>query len=33
MITDIVTLDQLPQAFEALRKPTSQIKVMVRPNE
>jgi (R,R)-butanediol dehydrogenase/meso-butanediol dehydrogenase/diacetyl reductase len=33
MITDTVTLDQLPQAFEALRKPTTQIKVMVRPNE
>ena len=33
MITDIVTLEQLPAAFEALRKPTTQIKVMVRPNE
>ena len=33
MITDIVTLDQLPEAFEALRKPTTQIKVMVRPND
>jgi (R,R)-butanediol dehydrogenase/meso-butanediol dehydrogenase/diacetyl reductase len=33
MITDIVTLEQLPSAFEALRTPTSQIKVMVRPNE
>jgi len=33
MITDIISLDQLPGAFEALRKPTSQIKVMVRPNE
>jgi len=33
MITDIVTLDQLPNAFEALRKPTSQIKVMVRPGD
>jgi threonine dehydrogenase-like Zn-dependent dehydrogenase len=33
MITDTVTLEQLPGAFEALRKPTSQIKVMVRPNE
>jgi (R,R)-butanediol dehydrogenase/meso-butanediol dehydrogenase/diacetyl reductase len=33
MITDMVTLDDLPRAFEALRKPTSQIKVMVRPNE
>jgi (R,R)-butanediol dehydrogenase/meso-butanediol dehydrogenase/diacetyl reductase len=33
MITDTVTLELLPGAFEALRKPTSQIKVMVRPNE
>jgi (R,R)-butanediol dehydrogenase / meso-butanediol dehydrogenase / diacetyl reductase len=32
MITDIVGLDALPAAFEALRKPTMQIKVMVRPN-
>jgi (R,R)-butanediol dehydrogenase/meso-butanediol dehydrogenase/diacetyl reductase len=32
MITDIVPLEQLPAAFEALRKPTTQIKVMVRPN-
>jgi 2-desacetyl-2-hydroxyethyl bacteriochlorophyllide A dehydrogenase len=32
MITDIIGLDQLPQAFEALRKPRQQIKVMVRPN-
>jgi (R,R)-butanediol dehydrogenase/meso-butanediol dehydrogenase/diacetyl reductase len=32
MITDIVDLDALPAAFEALRKPTSQIKVMVRPH-
>lgn len=32
MITDIVSLDELPSAFEALRKPTTQIKVMVRPN-
>ncbi|MBV9694421.1 MAG: zinc-binding dehydrogenase [Alphaproteobacteria bacterium] len=29
MITDIVDLDGLPVAFEALRKPTSQCKVMV----
>jgi (R,R)-butanediol dehydrogenase/meso-butanediol dehydrogenase/diacetyl reductase len=29
MITDRVTLDQLPAAFEALRKPTTQCKVMV----
>lgn len=33
MITDVVTLEQLPAAFEALRKPTTQIKVMVRPND
>ena len=33
MITDIVALDALPAAFEALRKPTTQIKVMVRPND
>ena len=32
MITDIVSLDELPSAFEALRRPTTQIKVMVRPN-
>ena len=32
MITDEVTLDQLPASFEALRKPSGQIKVMVRPN-
>ena len=32
MITDTVTLDELPSAFEALRKPTTQIKVMVWPN-
>ena len=29
MITDRVTLDELPAAFEALRKPTTQCKVMV----
>ena len=29
MITDRITLDQLPDAFEALRKPTTQCKVMV----
>jgi (R,R)-butanediol dehydrogenase/meso-butanediol dehydrogenase/diacetyl reductase len=33
MITDIVSLEALPEAFEALRQPTTQIKVMVRPNE
>jgi (R,R)-butanediol dehydrogenase/meso-butanediol dehydrogenase/diacetyl reductase len=32
MITDEVSLDQLPSSFEALRKPTTQIKVLVRPN-
>ncbi|MCC6919798.1 MAG: alcohol dehydrogenase catalytic domain-containing protein [Alphaproteobacteria bacterium] len=30
MITDRVTLDQLPSAFEALRKPTTQCKVMLK---
>lgn len=29
MVTDIVTLDDLPAAFEALRKPTHQCKVML----
>jgi (R,R)-butanediol dehydrogenase/meso-butanediol dehydrogenase/diacetyl reductase len=33
MITDIVSLEQLPAAFEALRAPSTQIKVMVRPND
>jgi (R,R)-butanediol dehydrogenase/meso-butanediol dehydrogenase/diacetyl reductase len=33
MITDVVTLEELPAAFEALRKPSTQIKVLVRPNE
>lgn len=32
MITGAVSLDDLPAAFEQLRKPTSQIKVMVRPS-
>jgi (R,R)-butanediol dehydrogenase/meso-butanediol dehydrogenase/diacetyl reductase len=32
MITDIISLEQLPKEFEALRKPKQQIKVMVRPN-
>jgi 2-desacetyl-2-hydroxyethyl bacteriochlorophyllide A dehydrogenase len=32
MITDLISLDELPAAFESLRKPTTQIKVMVRPN-
>ncbi|MFP4238120.1 MAG: zinc-binding dehydrogenase [Rhodosalinus sp.] len=31
MVTDRVTLDELPAAFEALRHPDRQIKVMVRP--
>jgi (R,R)-butanediol dehydrogenase/meso-butanediol dehydrogenase/diacetyl reductase len=31
MVTDRVTLDQLPDAFEALRRPDRQIKVMIRP--
>jgi len=29
MVTDIVTLDGLPGAFEALRKPSHQCKVML----
>jgi (R,R)-butanediol dehydrogenase/meso-butanediol dehydrogenase/diacetyl reductase len=29
MVTDIVTLDELPPAFEALRKPSHQCKVML----
>jgi len=29
MITDVVTLDTLPGAFEALRKPSHQCKVML----
>jgi 2-desacetyl-2-hydroxyethyl bacteriochlorophyllide A dehydrogenase len=33
MITNVIGLDELPSAFEALRKPTTQIKVMVRPDE
>jgi hypothetical protein len=33
MITDVVTLEELPVAFEELRKPSTQIKVMVRPND
>jgi (R,R)-butanediol dehydrogenase/meso-butanediol dehydrogenase/diacetyl reductase len=32
MVTDRVTLDQLPDAFEALRRPDRQIKVMIRPD-
>jgi threonine dehydrogenase-like Zn-dependent dehydrogenase len=31
MISDIVGLAELPAAFEALRKPKSQIKVLIRP--
>ncbi|WP_213957828.1 zinc-binding dehydrogenase [Variovorax sp. dw_954] len=31
MVTDTVTLDQLPEAFEALRRPTTQIKLLVMP--
>lgn len=31
MVTDHISLDELPDAFEALRKPTTQCKVMVRP--
>jgi 2-desacetyl-2-hydroxyethyl bacteriochlorophyllide A dehydrogenase len=32
MLTNTVDLDGLPEAFEALRNPTDQIKVMIRPN-
>jgi (R,R)-butanediol dehydrogenase/meso-butanediol dehydrogenase/diacetyl reductase len=32
MLTDNVGFDRLPKAFEALRKPSGQIKVLVRPN-
>ena len=32
MITDEISLEQLPSGFEALRKPSTQIKVLVRPN-
>ena len=32
MLTDMVEFDQLPAAFEALRKPTTQCKVMLRPH-
>jgi (R,R)-butanediol dehydrogenase/meso-butanediol dehydrogenase/diacetyl reductase len=31
MITDVVDLDALPAAFEALKHPTTQCKVLVRP--
>lgn len=31
MVTDTVSLDELPAAFEALRRPTTQIKLLVRP--
>ncbi len=30
MVTDIVTLDELPDAFEALRSPSHQCKVLTR---
>jgi (R,R)-butanediol dehydrogenase/meso-butanediol dehydrogenase/diacetyl reductase len=33
MITDQVGLSGLPEAFEGLRKPTTQIKLMIHPNE
>lgn len=32
MVTDRVNLDQLPDAFEGLRQPGSQIKMMIMPN-
>ncbi|MEI9891220.1 MAG: hypothetical protein WDN45_12235 [Caulobacteraceae bacterium] len=31
LVTDTITLDQLPEAFEALRKRTHQCKVLVAP--
>jgi (R,R)-butanediol dehydrogenase/meso-butanediol dehydrogenase/diacetyl reductase len=31
MITDVIGLDELPAAFEALRRPSTQCKVIVRP--
>ena len=31
MLTDVVGLAQLPSAFEALRRPTTQIKLLVAP--
>jgi len=30
MITDIISLEELPQAFEALKTPTSQCKVLAK---
>ena len=32
MITDVIPLDRLPAEFEALRKPSKQIKLLVNPN-
>jgi (R,R)-butanediol dehydrogenase/meso-butanediol dehydrogenase/diacetyl reductase len=32
MVTDTVALSEMPAAFEALRRRTSQCKVMVRPD-
>jgi (R,R)-butanediol dehydrogenase/meso-butanediol dehydrogenase/diacetyl reductase len=32
LITDVVSMRELPAAFEALRKPSTQIKVMVQPS-
>ncbi|MFN3642868.1 MAG: zinc-binding dehydrogenase [Gemmobacter sp.] len=31
MVTDVVGLEDLPEAFEALRSPTTQVKVLIRP--
>jgi len=31
MVSDIVGFDELPAAFEALRRPKGQIKVLIRP--
>ena len=33
MITDEIGLGDLPQAFEALRKPQHQVKVLIRPGD
>jgi threonine dehydrogenase-like Zn-dependent dehydrogenase len=29
MVTDVIALEQVPAAFEALRKPTTQAKVLI----
>jgi (R,R)-butanediol dehydrogenase/meso-butanediol dehydrogenase/diacetyl reductase len=32
LITDVIGFDELPKAFEALRRPSSQIKVLIKPS-